>query len=311
MKKLTGYKVFGPDWKCIDFQYKVGKTYIHKGPIEKCVSGFHFCLNLADCFEYYSFNNKNKVAIIESLDKFITDGNKTVCNKIKIVKEISWHDVQKMVNTGQDNTGLMNSGDVNSGDRNSGYMNSGDRNSGYRNSGYMNSGYMNSGDRNSGYRNSGYKNSGDRNSGYRNSGDMNSGDRNSGDMNSGDRNSGYMNSDVPKHPRLFNKDSKASWTCIDNVNIIMARNWYDKFSTWIDENNMSKTEKETFPSYKTTGGYLRQATYKESWTLMWENISSGDKTEFYKLPNFDAKVFQEITGLNVARQYKLWLKQGK
>lgn len=64
---IKGYKVFNPDWTCRGFQYEVGKTYKHEGDIGLCKAGFHFCQKIADCFSYYDFNNKNKVAEVEAI----------------------------------------------------------------------------------------------------------------------------------------------------------------------------------------------------------------------------------------------------
>ena len=133
---MRGYKVFGPDWTCRDMQYEVGKSYEMVDMPNICERGFHFCKKLVDCFNYYEFDSKNKVAEIEAygdLD-FEEDGNKYCTNKIKIIHELNWHEVLDLVNTGKDCTGNFNSGDRNSGDRNSGNHNSGDRNSGDWNS---------------------------------------------------------------------------------------------------------------------------------------------------------------------------------
>ena len=172
---MRGYKVFNSDWTCRGFQYEVGKIYEHDGEISLCSEGFHFCRKASDCFRYYEFNSNNKVAEIEAIGLVESDDTKSVTNKIRIIKELTWHEVLELVNTGKNCTGNRNSGDRNSGNRNSGDRNSGNRNSGDRNSGDRNSGDWNSGD----------WNSGDGNSGYRNSGDWNSGDWNSGDGNSG------------------------------------------------------------------------------------------------------------------------------
>ena len=130
MKKIKGYKVFNSDWTCRDFQYEVGKTFTHKGEIELCGSGFHFCKELKDCFSYYAFNSNNKVAEILAIGNTITGNDKSVTDKIKIVKELSWYDVLTMVNIGKDNTGFTNSGNYNSGNCNSGMFNSCDYSNG-------------------------------------------------------------------------------------------------------------------------------------------------------------------------------------
>jgi len=148
MKKV-GYKVFKPDWKCLDFQYEVGKTYIipNEEYIEICSNGFHFCENLIDCFNYYSWNPENKVALINWDDEveFQIKDDKICTRKITIVREIEWNEVFKLCNSGLNCTGRRNSGNGNSGHRNSGNWNSGNGNSGDWNSGDWNSGNGNSG----------------------------------------------------------------------------------------------------------------------------------------------------------------------
>ena len=116
---VKGYKVFNPDWTCRDFQYAVGQTYKVEGPIIPCKSGFHFCKNAADCFNYYSFNSNNKVAEVIAHGIVKEMGDKCYTDEIEIVREISWQEVLTLVNTGKDCTGRYNSGDCNSGDWNS------------------------------------------------------------------------------------------------------------------------------------------------------------------------------------------------
>ena len=192
---MKGYKVFEPDWTCRGFQYAVGETFEEDVTPSCCNRGFHFCTELKDCFSYYSFNPDNKVAEIEALGEIDTEGGSKHCtNKIRIVREISWEEVLKMVNTGKHNKGFCNSGDANSGNYNTGNNNGGRYNSGCSNSGNFNTGNCNSGSYNSGFSNSGYYNSGDYNSGYYNGGSFNSGNYNSGRFNSGNLNCGNYNS---------------------------------------------------------------------------------------------------------------------
>jgi hypothetical protein len=214
----------------------------------------------------------------------------------------------KYRNSGDWNSGDRNSGDMNSGDRNSGYRNSGDRNSGDRNSGDGNSGNWNSGDRNSGYRNSGDWNSGDRNSGDRNSGDRNSGDRNSGYGNSGDRNSGDWNSGYGNSTnretgifnttqgkiRCFNQETDLSWDDIDHPEF---NNFY--LNKWIPEADMTDEEKKSDPEFYVRGGYLKTYTWEEAWANYWRDSDDEEKQKVLNLPNFDAGIFKEITGIDV------------
>jgi hypothetical protein len=159
---IRGYKVFNADWKCtptkdISFQYEVGKRYKHDEEVIPCLSGFHFCKKLVDCFNYYDFDPTNKVAEVIAHGHVIDHENdKSVTDDIEIIKELNWFEVLSLVNTGSNNTGKSNSGHYNSGSCNSGDNNSGDYNSGNYNSGWYNSGYGNSGSCNSGRYNSGF-----------------------------------------------------------------------------------------------------------------------------------------------------------
>jgi len=312
-KVVKGYKVFNPDFTCRGFKFEVGKTYEHKGRLSICESGFHFCLKASDCFSYYSFDPKNIVCEVEAQGdtQFQSDDSKVATDILTIVRRLEWHEVLFVANEGVNNTGYRNSGNWNSGDsnpgnRNSGNWNSGNWNSGYRNSGNWNSGdrnsgYRNSGDRNSGYRNSGNWNSGASNSGNRNSGNWNSGNWNSGDRNSGDSNSGYRNSGAFSNdpsPILycFNKPTKLTvceWESHEAVKLM----GYLEPTIWVPESIMSEEEKSLNPHYKTTEGYLKTITLKEAWKNLWNNLPDDKKNVFLTLPNFDAEIFEDITGI--------------
>ncbi len=330
---MKGYKVFNPNWTCKDFQYEVGKSYEMDELPVCCGMGFHFCVNLADCFSYYSFDPKNKVAEIESYGEIDTYDNSKYCtNKIKIVRELSWEEVLRMVNTGKNNTGLKNSGDCNSGNCNSGNCNSGNWNSGNCNSGNWNSGNCNSGDCNSGNCNSGDCNSGDCNSGDCNSGDWNSGNHNNGDCNSGNCNSGNCNSGncnsgnwnsgdhnngdwnkcsfsngifntIPPKIYMFNKPTNFTYYDWLNSPEKSIMNSYPKDRlVWIYKNDMSKEEKEKNPSYKSTGGYLKFEKAKEQAQEWWDGLPDQRKEAIMTLPNFDANIFKKITGIEVRKE---------
>ena len=309
---MKAYKVFNKDMKCRSFQYETGKTYTYtEGEIGLCNTGFHACKRLIDCFNYYDFNPENKVCEVTLLGKKIHGDDKSVCSKIKIGKEISWNDVLLMVNAGSGNSGSGNSGDWNSGngnsgDWNSGNGNSGDGNSGNGNSGNGNSGDGNSGDGNSGDRNSGYVNSGNRNSGNRNSGDRNSGDRNSGYVNSGNRNSGnrnsgdgnsgHFNTNEPDTIRVFNKEcKKKDWDDCQKPDFIFDV----MLNEWIWWDTMSDKEKESNKNAFVTDGYLKTFNYKDAWSNAFKKATPDDVELLKKLPNFNTKLFFEITGITI------------
>ena len=318
---MQGYKVFEPDWTCRGFQYAVGETFEEDVTPSCCNRGFHFCTELKDCFNYYPFNPDNKVAEIEALGDIDaeSDDSKHCTNKIKIVREISWEEVLKMVNMGKANAGLCNSGNCNSGNRNSGNRNSGDCNSGDCNSGNCNSGNRNSGNCNSGNCNSGNCNSGNCNSGNRNSvdcnsGDWNSGNRNSGNCNSGDWNSGNWNSGDwnktnfssgcfnTKESKILMFNKPSDWNFRDWWNS-EARYLLNKIQhnvlEWIWSDDMTDEEKEQHPEYETTGGYLKELDESECGQIWWDSLSDHEKDVIKSLPNFDSEIFEQVTGVHI------------
>ena len=125
---IKGFKVFNPDWTCRGFQYKVGETFVHNGNIEMCGAGFHFCQKASDCFNYYNFNSQNKVAEVEALGLVETQEDKSVTDKIKIIREIEWSELLTIVNDGKNCTGLGNTGDWNSTNYSTGFFNSVEQN---------------------------------------------------------------------------------------------------------------------------------------------------------------------------------------
>ena len=146
---------------------------------------------------------------------------------------------------------------------------------------------------NSGSCNSGSCNSGSCNSGSWNSGDRNSGDRNSGSWNSGSWNSGFFNSDEP-NIRMFNKDTNLKR---GDINIPL---WcYFSLTIWVSHDTATEEEKEKHKrEIETCGGYLKTLEYKEAWKLAWSKASKEEHKQLLKLPNWNNKVFIEITGID-------------
>ena len=90
MKKIkTGYKA-SINRKCKDLTYEVGKTYTFNGKIEPCSTGFHYCKEIDDIFDYYVYDRNNTVIFeIQDLGTSINEDNKTVTNKIKIISIVN------------------------------------------------------------------------------------------------------------------------------------------------------------------------------------------------------------------------------
>lgn len=387
---IRGYKVFYSDLTArTGFQYEIGKSYeMDESPIA-CQRGFHFCKALKDCFNYFQFDPRNRIAIVEAYGECVDDdGGKSATNKIRILNEISWYEALDLLNNGKANTGMNNDGNDNSGNDNTGDKNTGNTNSGNNNSGEDNNGDKNTGDNNNGNQNAGDNNTGSFNTGNDNDGDMNSGNRNAGNdntgsyndghqnagdenlgsKNSGNENIGYGNSgsknkgdyntgllnfgnentgngnagnnnagskNIGNHNtgdwnecdystgvfnqtagniRMFNKPSR--WTLNDwkksRARIILSTCPTFKCETstkadYFDENEAERTE-----NTDVTHNYIcfkrQTASERQKW---WNQLPKDDKDEVFSLPNFDPKVFEEITGIDVSRTYKAKKKKKK
>ena len=256
---VKGYKVFNPDWTCKGKQYTCPGTFEEDVNPSVCNVGMHFCKNAADCFRYYDFDPNNHVAEVIAHGTVAEGEDKCATNKLEIVREIPWAEVLEIVNTGKACTGRCNSGNWNSGNWNSGNWNSGNWNSG----------------------------------------DWNSGDWNSGDWNKTSFSNGCFNTVSPKI-YMFNKPT--DWTLEHWLNC-RARYLLNQIDdcpleyVWFD--SMTDEEKAAHPEAKTTGGYLKERTTADNARKWWAGLSADDRNIIFSLPNFDAAIFKEITGIDV------------
>lgn len=225
MSKVRGYKVFNSDWTCNGFQYEVGKIFEEDVTPCTCDRGFHFCENAADCFSYYNFDSKNKVAEVIALGEVDTDGKKSCTNKIQIVREIPWQELLTIVNIGKDCTGLCNTGDWNTGD-------------------------------------------------------WNTGNWNTGNWNKSSFNTGCFNTE--------NSDARCLLNQIPKYVV-----------EWIYSYNMTDEEKVAHPTHETTGGYLKVLDEDECGQLWWGSLSEHEKNIIKAIPNFDAAIFEQCTGIKI------------
>jgi hypothetical protein len=305
-RDMKGYKVFRQDWTCRGFQYEVGKTYQMDGEISVCNRGFHFCKKAADCFSYYPFDPKTKVAEVAA-HGLVVEGederdSKCATNKIEIVREIPWSELLEIVNTGDRNTGDYNTGSRNTGDRNTGDYNAGDYNTGDRNAGDYNTGDRNAGDCNAGDCNTGDCNTGSRNTGDRNTGDYNTGDRNTGDRNTGDFNktsfaAGCFNTKKQKL-HFFDKETDITFEQWYTSSAYEIMNRMNSPVYWITASEMTDEEKAVNPGYETTGGYLKTGDLSDAWLKWWDELNPDERDIIRAIPNFDPEKFKLITGVD-------------
>ena len=243
-KIVKGYKVFNSDWTCRDKQYTCPGTFEENVNLDVCYQGMHFCRKAIDCFCYYDFNPNNHVAEVIAYGNVKEIDNKCCTDKLKIVRELSWHEVLELVNIGRNCTGKGNTCNCNSGN-------------------------------------------------------WNSGSWNSGDWNKTNYSSGYFNTIEPK-VTFFNK--KSNWTYEDWLESD-AKRLLDRIPTetlqWIAFKDMTEEEKEANPKAKSTNGYLKVIKPKMSIQEWWESLRPIDKDAILGIPNFNRKIFKEITGIDV------------
>ena len=142
-------------------------------------------------------------------------------------------------------------------------------------------------------------NSGSCNSGNCNSGNWNSGNRNSGDWNATSFSNGCFNT-APSKIYMFNKPT--DWTFEQWVNC-RARRLLNKIDDcpleYVYLSDMTDEEKAAHPEAETTGGYLKERTIADNAQKWWDGLNNDDRNVILSLPNFDAAIFKETTGIDV------------
>lgn len=171
---------------------------------------------------------------------------------------------------------------------------------------------MNTGDNNDGTRNTGGLNTGDRNTGNFNTGDYNAGDHNTGDRNTGDCNTGDWNKTCfssgcfcTEEPEMlmFNKPSGMTHSQWERhpARILLSCIPH-RFVKWICAPEMSEKEKKENPTYETTGGYLKILNRSKLAQGWWDSLDDQDRSIILGLPNFDAEIFFQCTGIRVGEK---------
>ena len=135
------------------------------------------------------------------------------------------------------------------------------------------------------------------NTGLFNTGYRNTGDKNTGYGNTIDYSNGVFCTEPDMNIRIFNKPSGMS------LRDFYRSKYYEALCSapfllteWIpytDEEKKADQKKELI------GGYLKEYTMKEAWANWWGEMSEEDKKIVQDIPNFDVKIFKEITGIEV------------
>lgn len=262
---LHGYKVFMSDWSCRGYryekQYHCPGIFKEDGELAICEHGMHFCTKLIDCFNYYRFDRENHVAEVVARGDILGGEDGKYCT----------NELEIVREIPWDEVlEAVNIGEKCEGIGNVGPSNSGSYNCGSGNTGNFNCGCNNWGNTNSGNFNRGCRNSGNFNIGDFNTGNFNIGNYNTGDFNLSNNNTGCFSTGRYKRNTitLFNKPS--DWTLID---------WELSYACHVLSKIPSPAE-------------------RQNW---WDCLDYPERAAVLELPNFDADVFEECTGINVRK----------
>jgi len=145
-----------------------------------------------------------------------------------------------------------------------------------------------------------------------NTGNFSTGDRSTGDWSTGNRSTGnwstgnFSTTDYSGFGAFNKKCTPDEWN-----NAIKPSFLYFDLTEWVELCDMTDKEKENNQSCETTGGYLKVFKYKEAWSKAWDSATDKDKKLLYALPNFDAEIFKEISGIDVNNDTKKIVIDGK
>jgi hypothetical protein len=94
-KAVHGFKAFEKDFTCRGIQYEIGKTYKHKGEVEPCKSGFHFCEKPLDVLGYYGNVFNQKYALVEGFGSVKKENDKNLLQDLSMGMSSDYEDAIK------------------------------------------------------------------------------------------------------------------------------------------------------------------------------------------------------------------------
>lgn len=130
-------------------------------------------------------------------------------------------------------------------------------------------------------------------------GRCNTGNCNTGNRNKSSFNTGCFNTEEQKI-MLFNKPSNMTYSeWLDSDARYLLNQIPKDVVEWVYEEDMTDEEKAAHPTYETTGGYLKVLDESECGQLWWGSLSDRRKEIIKAIPNFDAEIFFQCTGVRV------------
>ena len=291
MEKMIGYLAVTSRTEDLPVPGHIDRTNFKWGK-----DGIRFEPTIRSCFDSYAWptidaggEESDVLQYFRVLELSIT-GKVTMwygapyTDEAEIIRELPKSEIFDALNCGEGNTGASNAGHRNSGFENAGKRNTGSYNAGNFNAGYYNAGHCNTGNYNVGRYNSGNYNVGEYNTSFYCVGAFNTEER-------------------PIY--LFNKPS--DWTYedwIDSDARSIIRSITLMPTAWTDFEDMTEKEKEYYPTAEAYDGYLHrnyENACKDFAVRKWKELPQKDKDIVLAIPNFDADIFLEITGIDVRK----------
>jgi hypothetical protein len=191
-------------------------------------------------------------------------------------------------------------GNRSTGDYSTGHQSTGDFSTGNWSTGYYSTGDHSTGDRSTGVYSTGNFSTGHFSTGNCSTGGRSTGNYSTGNWSTSNYSTGHFSTEDYSGFGAFNKPCTIEeWDSTETPAFI-----YFKLTEFVPLDVMTDQEKIDNPSCETTGGYLRVYDYQEAWRKAWDGATDEDKELLYALPNFDAEVFKEISGIDVNEKIK-------
>lgn len=176
---------------------------------------------------------------------------------------------------------------------------------GYHSTGNGSTGHYSTGDGSTGNGSTGHYSTGDYSTGSYSAGNFSTGDHSTGDYSVGnwsisDYSTGHFSTQTPELTVFDEPCELEVWEeWIDNE----APLWlFFELTEWVYEQDMADKEKQDYPKYKTTGGYLRVYDHQEAFQRSYNNATREEQLKILTCPNFNADKFYEISGIRVEEE---------
>ena len=203
--------------------------------------------------------------------------------------------------TGYRSTGYRSTGNCSTGHWSTGYRSTGNYSTGDWSTGNHSTGNYSTGNYSTGEWSTGNWSTGNWSTGNCSTGHWSTGNCSTGDWSTGNHSTGHFCTKDGRGFGAFNKkihkDYKTARTIWDAAEKPPCL--FFKMTVWVDSKDMTEQEKINNPKYASTLGYLKVLDYKSAFSASVLAAPKKERDMIRALPNFDAEVFLEISGVDL------------